>query len=257
MKDVQKFYKSYNDMKKLLREFTHFIVDAAIVRQLYNFLGPVFGAKHRMPIQIHCTSPSQIAGEIDKILQSSYIHLGGDNISMKIGHTKHTAQQIAENVIMGVDFLAGKIPNSWSNILSIHLRLAQSAAIPVYSKKENELVEFLQSQVKKQQAQSSSSSVSSVEEKSVQKTSAKAKSISTAANVVVTPATAVTSSVKKSAKKDNSSAAKPVEVPVSATKSKKTSNSNDSQNKKEVSTKKQAKVGARPSGIPQAGGKKK
>lgn len=208
MKDVQKHYKTYNDMKRLLSEHTHFICDAAILRQLYNFLGPVFGAKHRMPIQIHNKSTSDLPREVEKVVQSSFIHLGGDNISMKIGHTKQTAQQVADNVVAGVDFLAGKIPGSWSNILSINLRTAQSAAIPVYSKRENELVDYLQSQVKKQQntkQQKQQETQVSVEQKTPAKgDKASAKSAKKAAAVaavspVAPPAPPATSSAKKAA----------------------------------------------------------
>lgn len=284
MKDVQKFYKTYNDMKKLLREFTHFVVDAAIVRQLYNFLGPVFGAKHRMPVQIHCTKPADLPAEIEKVLQSSYIHLGGDNISMKIGHTKQTALQVAENVIYGVDFLAGKIPNSWSNIMSINLRLAQSAAIPVYSKKENELVEFLQSQVKKQQSKASSNSnstSSSSKATESQKTPAKQqKQSQPPVTPAAAPQTAATASkTPKTAKKDKDvSPPVPPTTPATATAAAATSAKKSALKKKpEVaelpeppkSAKKQAaskkdqdetvavpakaaatKAGARPTGIP-------
>lgn len=191
MKDVQKYYKTYNDMKRLLNEHTHFICDAAILRQLYNFIGPVFGAKHKMPVQIHNSKASDLPKEVEKVINSSYIHLGGDNISMKIGHTKQTAQQVADNVVAGVDFLAGKIPGSWSNVLSINLRLAQSAAIPVYSKRENELVEYLQSQVKKQQITKQSQSQESKTPAKGEKTPAKAaKKAETAATPAPAPSSA-------------------------------------------------------------------
>lgn len=234
MKDVQKYYKTYNDMKRLLNEHTHFICDAAILRQLYNFIGPVFGAKHKMPVQIHNSKPSDLPKEVEKVVNSSYIHLGGDNISMKIGHTKQTAQQVADNVVAGVDFLAGKIPGSWSNILSINLRLAQSAAIPVYSKRENELVEYLQSQVKKQQitkqqSQPQESKTPAKGEKTPAKAAKKAEAAvtpaapSSAKKAAETPAvtekTPAKSAKKVAAKEATTPAVVPPPAPVSAVKS--------------------------------------
>jgi ribosomal protein L1 len=162
LNDVKKYYKTFNDLKKLLKEHTHFVCDGAILRHLYNHLGPVFGKSHRLPVQIRYSQVEDLPKAITKVINSSYVTLKGSLISVKIGTTLMTPQTIADNMQAGIQFLVGKIEHKRKNVHSIHLKMESSPSIPVYSRLENEMVEYLQEQVGSKIAKKSKKKVSKI-----------------------------------------------------------------------------------------------
>ena len=150
--ELKKSYKDYKSQKQLLKEHTHFICTASVQRQTYQVLGPHFGKRHLLPVVIR-DNLNKMCDAIAKVLSSAYVHLSGDNMAIRLAHGKMSSQQVADNVISGAEFLAAKIPDGgWKNVHSIHLKTAYSPAIPVYSRNESELVNFLQSKVHAQAA---------------------------------------------------------------------------------------------------------
>lgn len=271
MKDVQKYCKNFQDMKKLSREFTHFVCDGAIQRQLYNFLGPVFGKNNQLPIQIRPKSLRNLAEEVEKVIKSTWVHLAGDNLSFKIGTTRQTAQNVADNIVTGVEFLASKIQRGWANVHSVHVKMESSPAIPLYSRRSNELVSFLKSQVSSLATSSISSHESSL------KSAKKGKRAATeevpveapkSAKKVSSSASVVEKEEPKSTKKDKKAAATPIksvstimateEVPKSTQKAPKSAKKESKVEIVEsIAPLVAKKTGARPTMIPKVGGKKK
>jgi ribosome biogenesis protein UTP30 len=145
--DLKKRYKEFKAQKQLIREHTHFICTSAVQRQVYQLLGPNFGRRHLLPVVIRDNIP-RICQDVHKVISSTYFHLAGDNLGIRIAHAKMSPQQIADNVIAGSQFLSEKIQGGWKNVHSIHIKSAFSASIPIYSRAESELVSYLQEKVR-------------------------------------------------------------------------------------------------------------
>lgn len=132
----------------MLKEFTHFLCDSSIMSHLYNSLGGVFAAKNNFPIPIDIPAVPKLSASISKAVNSTYMHLKGQNITIRMGYTSMGANEIAENIISGLEFAVAKIPGGeWTRIHSIHLKSSSSPAIPVYGKGTNEAIEFIKKQI--------------------------------------------------------------------------------------------------------------
>jgi ribosome biogenesis protein UTP30 len=142
--DVVKVAKQYKDKKQLRAEHSHFLCDARIVRQLYNALGTTFNHISSMPIAIDMEDQSKLSNSIKKAVDSTYMHIRGKNITFRIAFSHMEVQEIIENILEGLQFGVEKIPGGWKNIHSIHLKSAESAAIPIYGKATNEAMKVLQ-----------------------------------------------------------------------------------------------------------------
>ncbi len=145
MTDVKKYAKEFKQRRALLQEHSHFLCHTSIARQLYNALGNEFSQRNHLPVQIAFDTPNQIAAAVNKAVQgSTYVHLAGTNLCIKIGKTSLSASDNAENVFEGLKFcVEEKLTNGWSDVHSIHLKTKDSASLPLYTKYQDEVLQYV------------------------------------------------------------------------------------------------------------------
>jgi ribosome biogenesis protein UTP30 len=141
--EVKKFHNAHKDKKQLLREHTHFVCDDRIVRQLYNILGNVFGARNNYPVPVSMEKIEKLPAAVQKSVDSSYMHLSGINITIRLGHTAMNQQHVVENIQQGVDFAVAKFKGEWKDVYNIHIKTSDSAALPIFSKVPDEMLKFV------------------------------------------------------------------------------------------------------------------
>lgn len=173
LNDVKKYYKEFKNRKQLLSEHTHFVCNSGVARELYNQLGKVFSSRNQYPVQIHYDSPAGIEKEIIKVVSSSYMHYAGSNITIKIGLTSMTTNEVAENILAGVEFAVEKFQNAWKDVNVINLKTKDSAALPIYSKLDNEMLNFVKTKIEETKAAAAVAKEPKVVEESGKKTPAK------------------------------------------------------------------------------------
>eukprot|EP01041_Mallomonas_annulata_P004685 gene4685-9283_t len=140
--DVKKYLKQYKDKKKLLTEFTHFLCDSNVMNFLYNLLGKVFGQRNNYPVPIIYEKITGLEHVIQKAIDSTYMHLKGKNITIRFGHTAMTPSSVTENTLAGLSFAVEKL-GGWNAIRSIHLKTADSAALPIFSKLPSDVLTYV------------------------------------------------------------------------------------------------------------------
>lgn len=79
-------------------------------------------------------SPEQIAKEIEKTLGCAFVHLSpSNNVSVRIGLSSFTPEQVAENVEAVVTGLVEKfIPKGWRNVRGVHIKGPNTMALPIW-----------------------------------------------------------------------------------------------------------------------------
>lgn len=143
MNEVKKSFKEFKDKKKLLSGHSHFLCHTSVARQLYNNLGSVFSERNNFPVQVSFEQPSELNKAVAKAVSSSYMHLAGNNICIKLGKTSMTPTEITENIMEGIPFAVEKFQNGWSDVHTVHLKTKDSASLPIYSKHDNELLNYV------------------------------------------------------------------------------------------------------------------
>ena len=134
--DVKKYFKEFKALKKLARQFTHFLCDGRVMSQLYNLLGKSFGARNNYPIPIDFQHVERLPAAANKALNcSTYVHLRGQCISLRLGDTRMSATSLSTNAMQGLDFaVSEKLPKGWAGVHSVSLKLSDSAALPIYAR---------------------------------------------------------------------------------------------------------------------------
>ncbi|PLB46057.1 electron transfer flavo protein alpha-subunit [Aspergillus steynii IBT 23096] len=142
--------KSFESRRQLLSEHDVFLADDRIVMRL--------SSKRPIPIRIAeiekvdgkkvkkdpkqkskeddsaFASPAIVAKEIEKALSCAAVHLApATTAAIRVGNSKFTSQQLAENVDAVVKGLTEKfITKGWRNIKALHVKGANTMAMPIW-----------------------------------------------------------------------------------------------------------------------------
>ena len=147
--DLKKQYSAFKDKKKLLADHTHFVCDASVWNYACNLLGKTFSDRNNFPIPISSKKVTDLEKVICKVVDSTYMYLSGQNITIRFGHTKMSVDDVTENIMNGFPFAADKLGGRRS-IRSVHLKTSDSPALQLYSAVPDEVLSHVTSLLKKQ-----------------------------------------------------------------------------------------------------------
>ncbi|EDO48328.1 predicted protein, partial [Nematostella vectensis] len=130
---LRKNYRSFESKRQLSSLYDIFLCDDAIYHLLPRVLGKAFFAKKKFPLPVNLKK-TNLQGEINKALQSTYISLGhGSCSAMKVGHTGQEKKEVISNIVEAVSGLAKIIPRGWNNIQSLNIKTSNSISLPIYN----------------------------------------------------------------------------------------------------------------------------
>jgi hypothetical protein len=148
MTDVVKQYHAFKDKKQLRSDHTHFVCDTRIMKQLYNNLGTTFNGISNMPKPVELDPLTTIHDSIQKSVDSTYMHIQGQNIVFHVAYSSFDPAHIIANILEGLTFAVEKIPGKWPAIHSIHVKTPTSQSLPIYGKTANEAIKVLKETIK-------------------------------------------------------------------------------------------------------------
>lgn len=148
--DINRDYKAFKDRKELMIRHTHFVCDVAIVSHLYNLLGKVFSGSNHHPVPITVKnsygpkSNNKLHANIQQVVDSTYMHLKGQHITVKFGNVRMPIPEIVANIVEGLTFaIETKLKDGWKSIHSLHIKTPFSAALPLYYKNGSDLMKMM------------------------------------------------------------------------------------------------------------------
>lgn len=125
-------YKSFEAKRKLCGSYDLFMADRSVVPLLPRHLGKTFFKKKKHPIPVNL-SHKQWRGQIELACSCAFVYLrGGTCCVVKVGKVAQERDEIVQNVIAVIDGLAEVIPKKWKNVRSLHLKVLESVALPIY-----------------------------------------------------------------------------------------------------------------------------
>ena len=141
---VKKNFKAFKERKELFSKYSHFICDNRIFSQLINLLGKVFSRRNNHPIPIDITNMAKFESAVLKsIHNSTYLHLSGQTLSVRMGLTSMAVSDVVANVQEGIRVAVDKIGCGWGGVLSVYIKSSDSPALPLHNSYANEMGEFV------------------------------------------------------------------------------------------------------------------
>eukprot|EP01039_Chlorochromonas_danica_P010006 gene10003-11066_t len=184
IEEVRKYCKEYQQRKLLLSQHDFFLCDHSVGRQLYNLLGKDFGARNHFPVQISFSNVQKLPEAVQQAVDSTYMHLSGRNMTIRMGLTSMSPQEVRENIVEGMEFAVQKLKGGWRDVHSLHLKTKDSASLPIFSAMDNELLDYVRSKAQEKAQEKAAKKGTKLpaasEETPVAPTSAKKKKIRSA-----------------------------------------------------------------------------
>ena len=132
VKELRQEFKQYKDKRDLLSEFDLFLADDRIIPLLPQLLGVKFFKKKKHPAPISFTK-GNLAKQLEANRDSTFMHLTGSQLLVKIGKTDMKKSQIIENIMAALPAIVDKIPKKWKGVQGVFLKTTSSIALPIYS----------------------------------------------------------------------------------------------------------------------------
>ena len=86
-----------------------------------KLLGKAFFKCKKQPVPVRV---SRLAGEVGLTKRSTYLFLGwGPCSAVRIAHTGMDAEEVAANIIAGMEGVVGHVGKGWRGVQSIHIKV--------------------------------------------------------------------------------------------------------------------------------------
>ncbi|XWS44670.1 hypothetical protein CRYUN_Cryun15aG0067700 [Craigia yunnanensis] len=125
-------YRPFEAKRKLCDSYDMFFADKRIIPLLPRLLGKQFFKKKKIPVPVDLEH-NNWKEQIHKACASAMLFLSSGTCSVvKVGKLSMGKIEIVDNMIAAINGIAEIVPSKWGNIRSLHLKLLDSLALPLY-----------------------------------------------------------------------------------------------------------------------------
>lgn len=125
-------FEPHEAKRRLAGAYDLFLADARVLPMLARALGKAFFRAKKQPVPVDLTSKDW-AAPIQRAVASTYMFKGGGScVNIKVGRTGQGADAVAANARAALEGALPHVAGGWSGVASVMLKLASSAALPVY-----------------------------------------------------------------------------------------------------------------------------
>jgi large subunit ribosomal protein L1 len=118
---LENFGGSKRDAKKLARSYDFFLADTALMPRIGKVLGQALGPKGKIPTPVPPNSP--IEAMINRMRTAVRVRSRGSlGVMAKVGDSKLSEPEIADNIVAVVNAVSKKLPNGDRNIRTIMVK---------------------------------------------------------------------------------------------------------------------------------------
>lgn len=128
---LQTKYKVFQHRRELVARFAAFFADDRIVTMMPKLCGKIFSDRRKMPVPVRIDR-----GNLQKTLASArdsvWLYRGAQCVSVKVGDSSMTGQQIADNIMAVTSAAAPHFAKKWRGIQSVYLTARDTLSLPLY-----------------------------------------------------------------------------------------------------------------------------
>lgn len=129
---LRKNFGTFAQRRELCAQYDMFMTDERIMPMLPKKLGKAFFEKKKQPVPVRLTG-GDFSRRLEMARDSTYLYLGwGACSAVRVGTTAFSADELADNILEAMPAIADAIPKKWKGIQSVHLKSANSVALPLY-----------------------------------------------------------------------------------------------------------------------------
>ena len=127
---LKKFNKDKKLIKKWAKKYSILLATDNLIKKIPTVLGPVLNRINKFPLPVTHNEPLQ--SKVDDIRGSVKWQLKRvTNLNVAAGNEKLTDEELRQNLVMALNFLASLLKKQWQNIKAIHIKTTMGKSVKV------------------------------------------------------------------------------------------------------------------------------
>jgi large subunit ribosomal protein L10Ae len=128
MEDLKKFNKDKKLIKKWAKKYSLLLATDTLIKKIPTVLGPVLNRIGMFPQP--CTHNESLARKVDDTRGSVKWQLKKVTcLNVAAGNEKMTDEELRQNIVMSLNFLASLLKKNWHNLKTIHIKETMGQSI--------------------------------------------------------------------------------------------------------------------------------
>merc|ERR1712045_409966 len=131
VEDLKKLNKDKKLVKKLAKRYDAFIASDALIRQIPRLLGPGLNKAGKFPAILGASDDMQ--AKIDEMKQTIKFQMKKVLcLAVAVGTVEMSADELAQNTNMSINFLVSLLKKQWQNVRSLHIKSSMGRVQRLY-----------------------------------------------------------------------------------------------------------------------------
>lgn len=127
---LKKFNKEKKPIKKWAKQYSILLATDTLVKKIPTVVGPILNRIGMFPQPV--SHQEALRTKIDDARSSVKFQLKKVTcLAVAIGNEKMTEEQIRQNILMGLNFLASLLKKGWHNLKSVHIKTTMGKPVKI------------------------------------------------------------------------------------------------------------------------------
>jgi ribosome biogenesis protein UTP30 len=124
-------YREFVARRALVARYAAFFADKRVVPMMPKLCGKPFFSRRKQPMPVE-VAHGDLAAALSEVRDSTYLTLGAQTVSLKIGRAHMPARKVAANIVAAIEPAVARLPGKWKGVKSIYLRGVDTVSAPLY-----------------------------------------------------------------------------------------------------------------------------
>ncbi|KAG9509169.1 60S ribosomal protein L10a-2, partial [Fragariocoptes setiger] len=118
---LKKLNKNKKLVKKLAKKYDAFLASESLIKQIPRLLGPGLNKAGKFPTLL--THGENMVAKVDEVRATIKLQMKKVLcLAVAVGHVDMSADQLAQNINLAINFLISLLKKNWQNIRSLHIK---------------------------------------------------------------------------------------------------------------------------------------
>lgn len=128
---LKKLNKNKKLVKKLAKQYDAFLASESLIKQIPRLLGPGLNKAGKFPTLL--THNENMVAKVDEVKGTIKFQMKKVLcLATAIGHVEMTAEELAANINLAVNFLVSLLKKNWQNVKSLHIKTTMGVPQRLY-----------------------------------------------------------------------------------------------------------------------------
>lgn len=136
-------YESHEAKRELCKAYSLFLADSRVLPSLPKLIGKSFFKKKKQPLPVDLRKANWGA-QVRAAAAATYMYpASGTCLNIRVARSTMSQQQVLDNCLAALGGAVEQLPHKWKGVRALHLKTADSVALPVYQALPETLPETL------------------------------------------------------------------------------------------------------------------